>query len=262
MKLFHAATSVCSQKARIAFAEKGIEWESNLIDLSKGEQFALEYLELNSEAVVPTLVHDGFILRESSVIIDYIDQMEPSKPLMPSNINDAAVTRLWLIRTIEIHAAINTMTFATVFREKELTLNWSPDEFDAWLAKIPNPQIAQKRRDLIENGVKSVFVKGALHTLSFVLKDMNYALAKSKWLVGDSYSLVDIALIAYIDRLERLGMAGLWKKKFPNVSIWLQASQDRPSYASEILAYITPEIAAKTRSAGEASWTDIEKLIN
>ena len=91
---------------------------------------------------------------------------------------------------------------------------------------------------------------------------MNYALAKSKWLVGDSYSLADIALIAYIDRLERLGMAGLWKKKFPNVSIWLQASQDRPSYASEIQAYITPEIAAKTRSAGEASWTDIEKLIN
>jgi len=76
MKLFHAATSVCSQKARIAFAEKGIEWESNLIDLSKGEQFALEYLELNSEAVVPTLVHDGFILRESSVIIDYIDFRE------------------------------------------------------------------------------------------------------------------------------------------------------------------------------------------
>ena len=89
MKLFHAATSVCSQKARIAFAEKGIEWESNLIDLSKGEQFALEYLELNSEAVVPTLVHDGFILRESSVIIDYIDQMEPSNPSVPSNIVDA-----------------------------------------------------------------------------------------------------------------------------------------------------------------------------
>lgn len=83
---------------------------------------------------------------------------------MPSNINDAAVTRLWLIRTIEIHAAINTMTFATVFREKELKLNRSPDEYDAWLAKIPNPQIAQKRRDLIENSVKSVFVKGALHS--------------------------------------------------------------------------------------------------
>ena len=81
--LYHGKTSVCSQKVRLGLAEKGIEWQSRELNLQKGEQQSPEYLKLNPNAVVPTLLTtDGNIIRESSVVLEYIDTL--SKPhLMP-----------------------------------------------------------------------------------------------------------------------------------------------------------------------------------
>ena len=119
IKIYHSGSSVCSQKVRLALAEKGLAWESMDIDMTRGEQFAPDYLALNPEGVVPTLVdEDGFVVRESSVIIDYLDQLSPDNLLMPPDKKAQTTTRLWLIRTIEIHAAINALTFATIIREQ------------------------------------------------------------------------------------------------------------------------------------------------
>jgi hypothetical protein len=57
LELYHGTTSVCAQKARLTLAEKGLEWESHLMALN-GDQLDPAYLKLNSNGVVPTLVHD------------------------------------------------------------------------------------------------------------------------------------------------------------------------------------------------------------
>jgi glutathione S-transferase len=58
VRLYHGRTSVCSVKTRLALAEKGVDWESQLLTL-RGDQFDPAYLKLNPNAVVPTIVHDG-----------------------------------------------------------------------------------------------------------------------------------------------------------------------------------------------------------
>ena len=68
VRLYHGRTSVCSVKARLALAEKGIDWEGQLLTL-RGDQFDHVYLKLNPNAVVPTIVHDGTVIIESSVIM-------------------------------------------------------------------------------------------------------------------------------------------------------------------------------------------------
>lgn len=261
IKIYHSGNSVCSQKVRLALAEKGTFWQSMDIDMTKGEQFQPEYLALNPEGVVPTLVEeDGFVVRESSVIIDYLDQLNPENRLMPENIKAQTITRLWLTRTIEIHAAINSMTFATIIREQILS-KMEPEQIEQWLAGNPNLQIAEKRRDLMKNGANSIFVDGALHTLNGMLRDMNTVLETTNWLVGNQYGLADTALTAYVDRLERLGMSGLWNKPFPEVSRWLKACQERPSYHEAIVKYYPEEISAAYRAAGDKAWPQIAKRV-
>jgi glutathione S-transferase len=54
------ADSVCSNRAVIALAEKGIEdWTPQYIKLLNEDHFESDYLKLNPKAVVPTLVRDG-----------------------------------------------------------------------------------------------------------------------------------------------------------------------------------------------------------
>ena len=259
--LYHAGASVCSQKVRLALAEKGIEYGSQNLDMARGEHQTPEYLELNPNGVVPTLVTDnGEVIRESSVIIEYVDGLS-GPPLMPSGGQALWGTRLWLIRCIEIHAAINSLSFATAIREHILGA-MPPDGVEAWLAAIPNAEIREKRRDLLTHGAESVYVHGAVQIMDGVFRDMSAALENGRWLMGAGYSLADCALTAYVDRVRRLGMAGLYETRFPGVENWLEAARERNSYAAAIQAYYTSEIEAAYLRAGAEAWPKIERILS
>src|ERR1700747_1718403 len=82
LELYHSINSVCAQKVRIALAEKGLSYQEHLMTLA-GDQFDPSYMKLNPNAVVPTLIHDGQPIIESSVILYYLDEAFPERPLMP-----------------------------------------------------------------------------------------------------------------------------------------------------------------------------------
>ena len=74
LALYHYNSSVCSEKVRMVLNEKGeTGWESHEVDLFTGGQFDPAYLKLNPKAVVPTLVDDGRVLTESTLIAEYLD---------------------------------------------------------------------------------------------------------------------------------------------------------------------------------------------
>nr|WP_254007751.1 glutathione S-transferase family protein [Rhizobium sp. L1K21] len=252
MTLYHGDNSVCSQKVRLALAEKGLDWKSNIVDLKKAEQFAPEYLVLNPEGEVPTLVHDDFVLRESSVIIEYLDGLSDKPKLMPDDSKAAAKARIWLVRCIKIHEAVNSLSFASYIRDGELARR-SADEIERWLASTPNPQIEAKRRELMARGPESVFVGGAIRTFSRVFEDMDRELSHGPYLNGPAYGMADTALTAYIDRLHRLAFEGLWAK-WPRVGQWLDRMKARPSYRTAIAAYVPPEAERFQRQSGEKAW--------
>jgi glutathione S-transferase len=84
LELYHSINSVCAQKVRVALAEKGLEYKSHLMTL-RGDQFDPQYMKLNPNGVVPTLVHDGRPVIESAVILYYIDEVFAKPPLMPAD---------------------------------------------------------------------------------------------------------------------------------------------------------------------------------
>ena len=77
LDLYHANHSTCSQKVRLCMAEKGLEYESHLINLATKEQLDPDYLRINPNGVVPSLVHDGLVVIDSSVICEYLDETTP-----------------------------------------------------------------------------------------------------------------------------------------------------------------------------------------
>ena len=85
VQLYHFWSSVCSVRCRMALDEKGVKWESKYIDLFKFDQLTPEYLAINPDGVVPTLVCDGQPVRESVIINEYIDDAFPGPSLIPAD---------------------------------------------------------------------------------------------------------------------------------------------------------------------------------
>src|ERR1044072_4858521 len=116
LELYHGTTSVCAQKVRLTLAEKRLEWQTHLLELNV-DHLTPDYLKINPNGVVPTLVHNGTIIVESTVIIHYLDHLFPGPPLMPRAPVDR--TRAHLFKKLMdeyIHPACIVYTFATANR--------------------------------------------------------------------------------------------------------------------------------------------------
>ncbi|MAF49517.1 MAG: hypothetical protein CMM10_14760 [Rhodospirillaceae bacterium] len=70
------------------------EWESHHLLLAKGEHQTPEYFKLNPKGVVPTLLDDGKVIRESTIITEYLNETYPEPALMPATSLDRAKARL------------------------------------------------------------------------------------------------------------------------------------------------------------------------
>jgi glutathione S-transferase len=259
LKLYNGSTSVCSIKVRLVLAEIGLDYENVILDLQKAEQFDPAYLRLNPEGVVPTLIDDDLIVVESSLIIEYLDKIYNSGNLMPKDVALQVSTRHWLLRCIAVHAAINTLSFSTALRSKVMKMK-TPDEVEAGLEKMPDPVNRGKRRDLYAKGLQSVYVQQALLHLNRAFSDMSINLSENDWVSGPEFGLADAGLLSYVDRLERLGFAGLWENRFPAVGAWLARMQARPSYATAVLDFIPEQMAQAQRDGGAKHWPELSQL--
>ena len=93
LRLYHNDMSTCAQKVRIALAEKHLASESVHLKLRDGDQFDLDYLKLNPKGVVPTLIHDDLVIRESQVILEYLSVRSPSAPVCKTGMNASEPAR-------------------------------------------------------------------------------------------------------------------------------------------------------------------------
>lgn len=94
MKLYDAARCPFCARVRIALAEKGLDHETVEIDLRNRPDWIYE---LNPTGKVP-VVDDGFVLPESAVIMEYLDDRYPEQPLLPDDPKSRAVARKWVFR--------------------------------------------------------------------------------------------------------------------------------------------------------------------
>ena len=91
LKLYHNPRSTFSRRVRIALAEKNIHYEEVVVDMAKRGHKSPEYLALNPYGRVPVIDDDGFILYESTAILNYLETTRPAPPLVPPDIKQRAL---------------------------------------------------------------------------------------------------------------------------------------------------------------------------
>ena len=125
LTLYHYGDSLCSMKTRFCLIEKGVEYTSHFIDLLKWEHLSEEYKKLNPNSVVPTIVHDGVPIIESTIINQYIDEVFDGPALTPKSPLLRARMRIWTkLQDDIVHPAIQKPTFNLLIKpilEKKLT---------------------------------------------------------------------------------------------------------------------------------------------
>lgn len=220
--------SVCSQKVRLAFAEKGVSYSRVSMDLRAGDQFKPEYMKLNSNGVVPTIVHDGNVVIESTVIINYINDAFEGPSLNPSSALDRARMLQWMILPDGgFHDTCGITSFSLAFRFQ--ILQKSEAEIQEYYASIVNPKRLAIIREVIEQGIEATTVAPALKSYYGVIGKMENTLSAQDWLAGETISLADITMLPYTLRLEHLGLDFFWEDR-PVVAAWYERMKARDSF--------------------------------
>jgi len=93
--LYDAARCPYCARARIALAEKGLEYDVLEIDLSDRPQWIYEK---NSTGRVPVVEEEAWVLPESAVIMEYLEERYPEPALLAADPSDRALARLWIFR--------------------------------------------------------------------------------------------------------------------------------------------------------------------
>jgi len=92
--------SIASFRVRTALKLKGLPFDEIPVDILSGEQFKPDYDAVNTERVVPTLVHDGRRMFQSLAIIEYLEDINPEPRLLPSDPAERAYARSLALITI------------------------------------------------------------------------------------------------------------------------------------------------------------------
>jgi RNA polymerase-associated protein len=95
LTLYDADRCPYCARARIALAEKGVDHEVVAIDLADRPAWIYEK---NETGRVPVLEEDAWVLPESSVIMEYLEERYPEPPLLPADPADRAHARVWIFR--------------------------------------------------------------------------------------------------------------------------------------------------------------------
>jgi glutathione S-transferase len=184
------------QKVRLALAELGTPCEFELVDLFKGQNRTPGYLALNPTGRAPTLEDDGLILWESNAIVAYLGDRE--RRMWPLDARDRADALRWMFYAAQhVSDAFTGRVFNMVAKAK---LGLPPDH-DA--------------------------IKRSTDAIPGVLAILEAHLAKSRWMLGDEFSLVDCC---YLPSLNALEMTHYNLKDYPKVSGYLANGAERPSW--------------------------------
>lgn len=231
--LYHGEPGSNSLKVLQAIHEKGVPFTSHYVNLTKFEQHDPAYLKINPAGQVPTLVHDGRVVTESTIINEYIDRAFDGPPLRPADPWDEAQMRIW------------TKYVDEVFRPSLSFLAWHalipglveklPEgEFEERVKRIPLREKRDKWTLAATGGFTQREIEGWQDNLAEVAERVETALEGHDWLVADMFTLADIAVFAMGLSMPRSHGHLVNEEKTPNWMAWIARMKARPGVAAAL----------------------------
>jgi glutathione S-transferase len=227
--LYNAPQSTCSQRVRFVLNAKKLPFSEVKLDLLAGDQLKPDYLKLNPNGVVPTLDHDSAIVIDSSVIMEYLDEIMPEAAnFTPHDPVERAKMRTLMHFMDEMPApAVRVPTFNLAFLPRFAAM--SEEEFVAFAESKP------LRREFMlamgRKGFPQAEMDAAMGRLRRTYERMDAEIEKSggPWLLGKEISLADVMVMPAIVRMADLGQEAAWQD-LPRVQRWYDAIRAHPSF--------------------------------
>jgi len=261
IELYHNDMSTCAQKVRMTLAEKGLDWTGHHMNLRAADQQKPDYLKLNPNGVVPTLVHDGTVVIESNIIMEYIDDAWPDPPLRPAGALGRARMRGWAKQLDDgLHAMTGVVSSCIAFRHQHFAIK-SEDEVRDYLDRMPDAAKRERQYENLFKGVESKFFPGAIKRFDKLLGDMETALGEGPWLAGDGFSLADAAYAPYATRLDHLQLSGMWDKR-PRFADWYTRIRARPAYKVGLADWFNANYLPLMQEKGAEAWPRVREILS
>jgi glutathione S-transferase len=197
MKLLASLASPYTRKVRIVLAEKRIDCEVELADVSRDDNAVINFNPLGK---IPTLVlDDGTALYDSRVIVEFLDNVSPISRLIPEDNRERVAVRRWEA------LADGVLDAGVLVRQEQARAK--KEQSAAWIEK----QLGKLNRGLAE-------IAGEL--------------AERPWCHGDRYTLADIAVGCCLGWLEFRKPGGVdWRAHYSNLARHHDKLSDRPAFA-------------------------------
>jgi glutathione S-transferase len=193
LKLHYHPLSTYSRRVRIACLEKGIDIQLVELDMAKGAHRSPDYLRLNPYGRVPTLEEDGFVLYESTAILEYLEATHPEPPLVPADARGCALVAMHMkLCDIQLARQTGIIIFPKRFLPRE---RW--DE----------AAMAQAKKEIEKH-----------------LGIVEQQLAGKEWMVGERYSLVEVCYTPFVEFFALMEITPP-----PAVAAWTARMLGRPS---------------------------------
>ena len=185
--------STYSRRVRIALLEKKIPHELVEIDMVARQHRSPEYLALNPYGRVPTLEEDGFVLYESTAILEYLELTRPDPPLVPADPRGRALVAMHLkLCDIQLARQTGTIIFPKRFLPKE-----------RWDEKV----MAQAKSEIEKH-----------------LEIVEKQLGTKQFMVADRYTLVEVCYTPFVEFLPLMEVTPP-----PAVAAWVERMLSRDS---------------------------------
>lgn len=229
--LHNAPQSTCSQRVRYALHAKGLPFDEVRLDLFSGDQLRPEYLALNPNGVVPTMVHGGAVIVDSAVILEFLEDVHPDvAPMRAADPTEAAEVRAMMRFIDEVPTpAIRIPSYNLAFLPHFQAM--SEAEFQALCDSKP------LRREFLMRMGRTGFAQAdmdeAIGRLRRGVERMAGWLEQSggPWLRGRAISLADLSIMPVIVRMDDVGLGHVWDDH-PEVGAWLDAIRATDAYGA------------------------------
>lgn len=229
--LYNAPQSTCSQRVRYALNAKGIGFEEHKLDLFSGDQLRPEYIAINPNAVVPSLIDDGAIILDSAVILEYLEDVVPDvAPMRPRDPQSVARMRFMMRFIDEVPTpAVRVPSYNMAFLPHFQTMTEA--EFEAVCEAKP------LRREFLMRMGRTGFSKTDMDEATARLRRGVERMATwldesgGPWLMGRHLTLADLAIMPVIVRMADINMHDVWADK-PSVPAWLERLRATEPFAA------------------------------
>ena len=221
--LHHFEPTSNSGEVLICLKEKGAEFDYHYINMGALEQHAPEYVKINPNGTVPTVIVDGFSMFESTPNMEYLDEVVHGPHLTPRDPLKRWKMRWWMRFIDEYLMPCLAMQAGSAAGGR---MQMSEEEKDAAVARIPLPERARVWRLILDRGVSEEELAESRRRVASAIAIFEQALGEHPYLTGEEFTLADLDAMTTLHSWP-LMREDVTAETTPNLWAWLKRCHAR-----------------------------------